>query len=164
MKKPMLPALAGFWAGHVVTSLLLFGWAALGIMWYFMSTSDLWYDVTTILIALLLPLLAGGLTRKKRPHIPAKSLWMAAGVDAALLALLLAGLHGFIALGNYGAGAVVLQGLVLDGTVLAAWVPLLLEQMGGIPYAVQEMAQEMVGLFLPPLAFTVGYLLAKRPE
>lgn len=164
MKKPMIPALAGFWAGHVVTSVLLFVWAALGIFWYFMSTSDLWYDVTAILIALLFPLMAGGLTRKKRPHIPMRSLWMAAGVDVVLLALMLAKLRGSIAWGSYGLGATVLQGLLLDGTVLAAWVPPLLEQTGGMAYAARETAQEIVGLFLPPLAFTVGYLLAKRPE
>lgn len=49
MKKQMIPALVGFWAGHVVTSVLLFGWIMLGILWYFMGTSDLWYDVTAIL-------------------------------------------------------------------------------------------------------------------
>ena len=57
---------------------------------YFMGTSDLWYDVTAIMIALLIPLMAGGLTRKKQPYIPVKSLWMAAGVDVILLALILA--------------------------------------------------------------------------
>ena len=43
--------------GHVVTSVLLFGWMMLGILWYFMGTSDLWYDVTAIMIALLIPLM-----------------------------------------------------------------------------------------------------------
>ena len=73
MKKQMIPALVGFWLGHVVTSVLLFGWMMLGILWYFMGTSDLWYDVTAIMIALLIPLMAGGLTRKKQPYIPVKS-------------------------------------------------------------------------------------------
>ena len=34
MKKQMIPALVGFWVGHVVTSVLLFGWIMLGILWY----------------------------------------------------------------------------------------------------------------------------------
>ena len=72
MKKQMIPALVGFWVGHVVTSVLLLVWMMLGILWYFMGTSDLWYDVTAIMIALLIPLMAGGLTRKKRPYIPVK--------------------------------------------------------------------------------------------
>ena len=100
MKKQMIPALVGFWVGHVVTSVLLFGWIMLGILWYFMGTSDLWYDVTAILVALLIPLMAGGLTRKKRPYIPVKSLWMAAGADMILLALILAVYHGIVACGN----------------------------------------------------------------
>ncbi len=37
MKKQMIPALVGFWVGHVVTSVLLFGWIMLGILWYFMG-------------------------------------------------------------------------------------------------------------------------------
>lgn len=164
MKKQMIPALVGFWVGHVVTSVLLFGWMMLGILWYFMGTSDLWYDVTAIMIALLIPLMAGGLTRKKRPYIPVKSLWMAAGVDVILLALILVVYHGITAWGNYGLGATVLQGLLLDGTMLVAGIPFLLEKMSGITYAAWETSQEIVGLFLPPLAFTVGYLLAKRPE
>lgn len=164
MKKQMIPALVGFWVGHVVTSVLLFGWMMLGIQWYFMGTSDLWYDVTTIMIALLIPLMAGGLTRKKRPYIPVKSLWMAAGADMILLALILAVYHGIVACGNYGLGATVFQGLLLDGTILATGVPLVLEKISGITYAAREINQEIVGLFLPPLAFTVGYLLAKRPE
>lgn len=164
MKKQMIPALVGFWVGHVVTSVLLFGWIMLGILWYFMGTSDLWYDVTAILVALLIPLMAGGLTRKKRPYIPVKSLWMAAGVDVILLALILAVYHGIVACGNYGLGATVFQGLLLDGTILATGVPFVLEKISGITYAVRETSQEITGLFLPPLAFTVGYLLAKRPE
>ena len=164
MKKQMIPALVGFWVGHVVTSVLLFGWMMLGIQWYFMGTSDLWYDVTAIMIALLIPLMAGGLTRKKRPYIPVKSLWMAAGADMILLALILAVYHGIVACGNYGLGATVFQGLLLDGTILATGVPLVLEKISGITYAAREINQEIVGLFLPPLAFTVGYLLAKRPE
>lgn len=164
MKKQMIPALVGFWVGHVVTSVLLFGWMMLGILWYFMGTSDLWYDVTAIMIALLIPLMAGGLTRKKRPYILVKSLWMAAGADMILLALILAVYHGIVACGNYGLGATVFQGLLLDGTILATGVPLVLEKISGITYAAREINQEIVGLFLPPLAFTVGYLLAKRPE
>ena len=128
MKKQMIPALVGFWLGHVVTSVLLFGWMMLGILWYFMGTSDLWYDVTAIMIALLIPLMAGGLTRKKQPYIPVKSLWMAAGVDVILLALILAVYHGIVACGNCGLGATVFQKLLLDGTILATGVPLLLEK------------------------------------
>lgn len=164
MKKQMIPALVGFWVGHVVTSVLLFGWIMLGILWYFMGTSDLWYDVTAILVALLIPLMAGGLTRKKQPYIPVKSLWMAAGVDVILLALILVVYYRTVACGNYGLGTTVFQGLLLDGTILATGVPLVLEKIGGITYAVRETSQEITGLFLPPLAFTVGYLLAKRPE
>lgn len=161
MKKQMIPALVGFWVGHVVTSVLLFGWIMLGILWYFMGTSELWYDVTAILVALLIPLMAGGLTRKKRPYIPVKSLWMAAGAD---MILILAVYHGIVACGNYGLGATVFQGLLLDGTILATGVPFVLEKIGGITYAARETSQEIMGLFLPPLAFTVGYLVAKRPE
>ena len=89
---------------------------------------------------------------------------MAAGVDVILLALILAVYHGITAWGNYGLGATVLQGLLLDGTMLVAGIPLLLEKISGITCVVWETSQEIVGLFLPPLAFTVGYLLAKRPE
>lgn len=81
-----------------------------------------------------------------------------------LLALILAVYHGIVACGNYGLGATVFQGLLLDGTILATGVPLVLEKISGITYAVRETSQEITGLFLPPLAFTVGYLLAKRPE
>ena len=89
---------------------------------------------------------------------------MAAGVDVILLSLILAVYHGIVACGNCGLGATVFQKLLLDGTILATGVPLLLEKISGITYAAREASQEIMGLFLPPLAFTVGYLLAKRPE
>ena len=44
--------------------------------------------------------------------------------------------------------------------MLVAGIPLLLEKISGITCVVWETSQEIVGLFLPPLAFTVGYLLA----
>ena len=81
-----------------------------------------------------------------------------------LLALILAVYHGIVACGNYGLGATVFQGLLLDGTILATGVAFVLEKIGGITYAARETSQEIMGLFLPPLAFTVGYLVAKRPE
>ena len=151
MKRSILPALMGFWLGCLVTTALLFGWAMLGFYLYFMDSSDLWYDVAACLLALLPLLMAGGLTRKLRPSLQVGGLWTAAGLDA--LALL-----GFVALG----GTAYL--FTIPGEVLAVWVPPLARLLGMAPYDNRMLLKDGVGALLPPLAFTLGYLLARQPE
>lgn len=151
LKKSLLPALAGFWLGYLVTSVLLFGWAMLGLYLYFMDSSDLWYDVTGFLLTLLPLLMAGGLTRKFRPELRAGGLWMAAALDA-LVPL------GFVALGGDA------DWFTIPGEVLAGWVPPLAELLGVAPYYARMMLKDGAGVLLSPLAFTLGCLLARRPE
>ena len=151
MNKSLLPTLAGFWLGYLITSALLFGWAMLGIYLYFTDSSDLWYDVTGFLLALLPLLMAGGLTRKFRPGLRAGGLWAAAALDALVLL-------GFLLLG----GAV--YWLTIPGEVLAGWVPSLAEFLGVGPYYARMMLKDGAGVLLSPLAFTLGCLLARRPE
>lgn len=158
MKKDLPPVFIGFWLGHLVTSALLLGWAMLGLSLYFMGSSDLWYDVAGFLLALLPPLMAGGLTRKFRPHVGKKALWTASLCDAALLGALW-GINRSLEWENF-----FLSLLLTDGTALAAWVPPLMERLGTFPYDARMLARDVVGLFLPSLVFTLGCLLARRPE
>lgn len=151
LKNSLPPALMGFWLGYLVTSALLFGWAMLGFYLYFMDSSDLWYDVTGFLLALLPLLMAGGLTRKFRPGLGAGGLWLAAALDALVLL-------GFVALGGDA------DWFTIPGEVLAGWVPPLAELLGVAPYYARMMLKDGVGALLSPLVFTLGCLLARRPE
>lgn len=151
MKKSLLPAFFGFWLGQLLTCALVMGWGMFGFYLYFMDSSDLWYDVAGYLLALLPLLMAGGLTRKFRPGLRAGGLWAAAALDALVLL-------GFVLLG----GAAYL--FTVPGEVLAAWVPLLAERLGVAPYDARTMMKDGAGALLPPLAFTLGCLLARRPE
>lgn len=153
MRNHLPPALAGFWLGHLVVDVLLLGWAMLGLYLYFLDSSDLWYDVTGFLLALLPLLMAGGLTRKFRPGLRTGGLWTAAGLDALVLL-------GFYVLG----GDAHWFWFTLPGEVLASWVPPLAERLGVAPYYTRMMLRDGVGALLPPLAFTLGCLLARRPE
>ena len=103
------------------------------------------------LLSLLPLLMAGGLTRKQRPSLQVGVLWTAAGLDA--LALL-----GFVALG----GTAYL--FTIPGEVLAVWVPPLARLLGMAPFDNRMLLKDGVGALLPPLAFTLGYLLARQPE
>ena len=152
MKRSVPPALAGFWLGYLITTALLFGWAMLGLWLYFLDSSELWYDVTGFLLALLPLLMAGGLTRKLRPGLRAKGLWAAAGLDALVL------------LGFYVLGGDAHWFCTLPGEVLASWVPPLAERLGVGAYYARMMLRDGVGILLRPLAFTLGCLLARRPE
>ena len=67
-------------------------------------------------------------------------------------------LLGFVLLG----GAAYL--FTVPGEVLAAWVPLLAERLGVAPYDARTLLKDGAGALLPPLAFTLGCLLARRPE
>lgn len=151
LKQSLPPALMGFWLGYLFTCALLFGWAMLGFYLYFMDSSDLWYDVTGFLLALLPLLMTGGFTRKFRPELRAGGLWLAAALDALVLL-------GFLLLG----GAV--YWLTIPGEVLAGWVPSLAEFLGVGPYYARMMLKGGAGVLLSPLAFTLGCLLARRPE
>lgn len=151
LKKSLPPALLDFWLGYLVTSALLFGWAMLGFYLYFMDSSDLWYDVTGFLLALLPLLMAGGLTRTFRPELRAGGLWTAAALDALVLL-------GFVLLGGDA------DWFTIPGEVLAAWVPPLAELLGVAPYYARMMLKDGAGVLLSPLAFTLGCLLARRPE
>ena len=151
MNKSLLPAMAGFWLGYLLTSALLFGWALLGIYLYFMDSTDLWYDVAGVLLALPPLLMAGGLTRKFRPGLRAGGLWAAAALNALVLL-------GFVLLGGDACW------LTIPGEVLAAWAPPLMARLGTFPYDTRMLARDVVGLFLPSLVFTLGYLLARRSE
>ena len=151
MRNHLPPALAGFWLGYLLTDALLFGWALLGLSLYFMDSPELWYDVAGFLLALLPLLMAGGLTRKFRPGLGAKGLWAAAGLDAlVLLALVAAGGSAYW--------------FTIPGEVLAAWVPPLAELLGVAPYYTRTLLKDGAGALLSPLAFTLGCLLARRPE
>ena len=151
LKQSLPPALLGFWLGYLVTSILLFGWAMLGFYLYFMDSSDLWYDVTGFLLALLPLLMTGGLTRKFRPELRAGGLWLAAALDALVLL-------GFLLLGGAA------YWFTIPGEVLAGWVPPLAEFLGVAPYYARMMLKDGAGVLLSPLAFTLGCLLARRPE
>lgn len=151
LKQSLPPALLGFWLGYLVTSILLFGWAMLGFYLYFMDSSDLWYDVTGFLLALLPLLMAGGLTRKFRPELRAGGLWLAAALDALVLLR-------FLLLGGAA------YWFTIPGEVLAGWVPPLAEFLGVAPYYARMMLKDGAGVLLSPLAFTLGCLLARRPE
>ena len=52
----------------------------------------------------------------------------------------------------------------IPGEVLAAWVPPLARLLGAAPYDARMLLKDGVGALLPPLAFTLGYLLARQPE
>lgn len=151
MNKSLLPAAMGFWLGYLITSALLFGWALLGLYLYFMDSSDWWYDVTGFLLALLPLLMAGGLTRKFRPGLRAKGLWAAAALNALVLL-------GVVALGGDA------DWFTIPGEVLAVWVPPLAERLGVAPYYARMLLKDGAGALLSPLAFTLGCLLARRPE
>lgn len=151
MKRSVPPALAGFWLGYLITTALLFGWAMLGLWLYFLDSSELWYDVTGFLLALLPLLMAGGLTRKLRPGLRAKGLWAAAGLNALVLL-------GLTALGGDA------RWFTIPGEVLAAWVPPLARLLGAAPYDARMLLKDGAGCLLSPLAFTLGCLLARRPE
>ena len=151
MKRSILPALMGFWLGYLITTALLFGWAMLGLWLYFLDSSELWYDVTGFLLALLPLLMAGGLTRKFRPGLRAKGLWAAAALNALVLL-------GFVALGGDA------DWLTIPGEVLAVWVSPLAERLGVAPYYARMLLKDGAGALLSPLAFTLGCLLARRTE
>ena len=153
MKKSLLPALAGFWLGHLIVDVLLLGWAMLGLSRYLLGSPDQWYSVTGVLLALLPLLMAGGFTRKFRPGLRAGWLWLAAGLDALVLL-------GFYVLG----GDAHWFWFTLPGEVLASWVPPLAERLGVGAYYVRMLLRDGVGIVLLPLAFTLGCLLARRPE
>ena len=154
MKKSLLPALTGFWLGHLGVDVLLIGWAILGLsLCGFLSRPGLPYDMTGFWLALLPLLMAGGLTRKFRPELRAGGLWLAAALDALVLLrfrVLGADAHWFW--------------FTLPGEVLAGWVPPLAERLGVGAYYDRMMLRDGVGILLRPLAFTLGCLLARRPE
>ena len=151
IKKSLPPALVGFWLGYLITWALLMGWALLGFCLYFWDSSDLWYDVTGFLLALLPLLMAGGLTRTFRPGLTGGGLWTAAALDALVLI-------GFVVLGEDA------YLFTVPGEVLAAWVPPLAELLGVTPYYPQMLLKDGAGVLLPPVAFTLGCLLGRRPE
>lgn len=152
MNKSLMPAFMGFWLGYLVTSVLLSGWAMLGLYLYgFLSRPGLPYDMTGFWLALLPLLMAGGLTRKFRPGLRAGGLWVAAALDALVLL-------GFVLLGGDA------DWFTIPGEVLAAWVPPLAEFLGVGPYYARMMLKDGAGVLLSPLAFTLGCLLARRPE
>lgn len=152
LKKSLPPALLGFWLGYLVTSVLLGGWAMLGLYLYgFLSRPGLPYDMTGFWLALLPLLMAGGLTRKFRPELRAGGLWLAAALDSLVLL-------GFVALGGDA------DWFTIPGEVLAVWVPTLAEFLGVAPYYARMMLKDGAGVLLSPLAFTLGCLLARRPE